>query len=138
MYRMPRIIPGNRAPINRSPTDKLSWSAIITSMILGGIRIPRVPEAQTVPTAKGLAYPCLSMAGRDKSPRSTTDAPIIPVAAASRMPMRVTLMASPPLTLPNRSCMANIIFSAIPERSSISPMKMNRGRAISIQLYMTL
>ena len=35
--------------MNRSPTDSESWSAMMTSMIDGGMRMPSVPEAATTP-----------------------------------------------------------------------------------------
>jgi len=57
-----------------------------TSIMLGGIRIPSVPEAATVPVARLLEYPWLSMAGRDKKPNSTTEAPMMPVDAARMIP----------------------------------------------------
>ena len=37
--------------MNRSPTDSDIWSAMTTSMMLGGIRMPSVPTAQMVPVA---------------------------------------------------------------------------------------
>ena len=110
----------------------------MTSMILGGIKIPNVPDPQTTPTASGLLYPCFNMVGTDNSPSNTTDAPIIPVAAASMIPIRATVTASPPRTFPNKSCMENIIFSAIPDLSSIRPIKMNMGTATRTQLSMSL
>ena len=78
------------------------------------------------------------MAGRLKSPSSTTEAPMMPVDAARMMPMVVTVTARPPRTLPKRFCMECIIFSAMPERSSIRPMKINIGRATRTQLSMNL
>ena len=108
--------------MNKSPTERFSWSAMMTSIMLGGMRIPRVPEAATVPRASDLSYPCRSMMGRERTPRSTTDAPMMPVEAARMMPITATEIARPPRTLPNIFCMASIIFSAMPERSSIRPM----------------
>jgi hypothetical protein len=40
--------------MKRSPTASESWSAMITSMIEGGIRIPSVPEPATTPVASSL------------------------------------------------------------------------------------
>ncbi len=40
--------------MNRSPTEMASWSAISTSMMLGGMRMPSVPEAATTPVASSL------------------------------------------------------------------------------------
>ena len=111
---------------------------MMTSIMLGGIRIPSVPAPQTVPVASALEYPCLSMAGMDSNPSSTTDAPMMPVEAANTMPITVTATASPPRTGPNRACMRDIMFSAIPERSSIRPMKINMGKATRTQLSINL
>ena len=40
--------------MNKSPAGRLSWSAIKTSIIDGGIMIPRQPDAATVPVASSL------------------------------------------------------------------------------------
>ena len=65
-------------------------------MMLGGIRMPSVPAEHTVPVATDRAYPCWSITGRPMSPSNTTDAPIIPVLAASRIPIKTTQIAKPP------------------------------------------
>ena len=54
MYSRPSNTPGISAPMNRSPTDIDTWSAISTSMMDGGIRMPNVPEAATTPDAMAL------------------------------------------------------------------------------------
>ena len=56
-YIAPSIRPGKKAPKNRSPTlasGRARRSAISTSMIDGGIRMPSVPVAQLVPTVIAL------------------------------------------------------------------------------------
>ena len=128
-YRNPMITPGNTAAMNRSPTDSAIWSAIITNMIEGGIRMPNVPDAATTPEANVGAYFCSIMEGSDNTPSSTTDAPMMPVDAARMMPIMVTVIASPPRVLPNSRCIAVISFSATPLSSSIRPIKMNIGKA---------
>ena len=53
----PSMMPGISAPMNSLPTDASDVprrSAISTSMMLGGTRIPRVPTEQAVPTARDL------------------------------------------------------------------------------------
>ena len=62
--------------------------------------MPRVPTAQTVPDANERSYPSLSMIGRPRSASKTTEAPMIPVLAASRRPIKETEIANPPLMLP--------------------------------------
>ena len=108
-----------------------SLSAISTSMMLGGIRMPSVPTAHTVPTPSVLAYWFFSMTGRPSRASSTTEAPMMPVDAASSTPIRVTVTARPPRMRPNNWTKFSISRSAMPDRSSISPMKMNMGRATS-------
>ena len=51
MYSTPNSRPGTSAPMNRSPTDTETWSAMSTSMMDGGMRMPSVPEAATSPLA---------------------------------------------------------------------------------------
>ncbi len=48
---MPSRTPGTSAPMNNSPTDSESWSAIRMSMIDGGIRMPSVPADAITPEA---------------------------------------------------------------------------------------
>ena len=48
---MARTNPGIKAAKNRSPTEIDSRSAIMINMMLGGIRIPSVPEAHMTPVA---------------------------------------------------------------------------------------
>ncbi len=62
---------------------------------------------------------------------------MIPVEAASRMPIRATVTAIPPRTRPNSLTKLFISWPAMPERSSIRPMKMNIGRATRTQFFMT-
>ena len=51
-YINARVNPGISAPINKLPTETCIISAIIINIILGGIRIPKVPEAAITPVAK--------------------------------------------------------------------------------------
>ena len=45
------------------------------------------------------------------------------------MPMSKTVSESPPRRPPNTFCMVRIIWRAMPDWSSIRPMKMNMGSA---------
>ncbi len=76
------------------------------------------------------------MIGRLSRVSSTTEAPMMPVEAASSTPISVTVTARPPRTRPNNWVKFSIICSATPERSSIRPMKMNMGSATRTQLVM--
>ena len=77
------------------------------------------------------------MAGSVISPMVTTVAPTTPLAAASSTPTRVTEMASPPVRLPNSRPMVSSRSSAMRERSSITPIRMNSGIASSTSLVIT-
>jgi hypothetical protein len=62
------------------------------------------------------------MMGMDKTASSTTDAPTMPVEAASMMPMNTTVIPSPPRMPPNTLTKLRIMVSATPDLSSIWPM----------------
>ena len=64
----------------------------------------------------------------------TTVAPTIPVLAASNMPISVTEIPSPPRRLPRRALIVSSKSSAMRARSSVTPMKTNKGTATSISL----
>ena len=83
------ITPGKTAAMKRSPTESAIWSAMITSMIDGGIRIPSVPEAATTFPSPASAWnsPACIIDGSDSTPSRTTDAPMIPVEAARMIPI---------------------------------------------------
>ncbi len=76
------------------------------------------------------------MAGSEISPMVTTVAPTTPVEAASSAPTITTEMPSPPRMLPKSRPIVMRSFSAIPDRSSITPMKMNKGTATSTSFVM--
>ncbi len=61
----------------------------------------------------------------------------MPVDAASSTPISVTVTARPPRTPPSRRTKFVMSVAAMPERSSIRPMKMNIGSATSTQLCIT-
>ncbi len=73
------------------------------------------------------------MIGIDITASRTTDAPTMPVDAASSTPMITTVSANPPRSRPKTRTKLVISTSATPERSSIWPMKMNMGKATSTQ-----
>ena len=137
MYNKPSKSPGKTAPINKSPTDILTWSPIITSIILGGIKIPNVPVAQTTPQAKFGLYLFFNIRGTPKIVNNTTAAPIIPVEAASKTPINTIDIASPPLVFPNNLDKSVIRSSAIPDLSIIIPIKINIGNATRTQFAIT-
>ena len=76
------------------------------------------------------------MAGSEMSPMVTTVAPTTPVEAASRAPTSTTEIPSPPRRLPKSLPMVVSNASAMPVRSSITPMKMKSGTATSTSLVM--
>ncbi len=97
--------------------------------MLGGIRMPNVPLAQTVPLARALLYPRFIIDGRAISASIVTEAAITPTAAARMVPTTTVVIASPPLCPPNQSYAASYIRAAIPERSNMQPMKIKSGTA---------
>ena len=68
----------------------------------------------------------------------TTVAPTIPVEAASKAPTAITESPMPPRNPPKRRPMASSSSSATFERSSITPMKMKSGTAISTSFHIAL
>ena len=56
---------------------------ITTSIMLGGIKIPKVPPAVIVPAASLTLYPDLFIDFAAIIPKIVTEAPTIPVAAAN-------------------------------------------------------
>ena len=48
-YINANVNPGITAPINKLPTETCIISAMIINIILGGIRIPKVPDAAITP-----------------------------------------------------------------------------------------
>ena len=77
------------------------------------------------------------MVGSVISAMVTTVAPTTPLAAASSTPTRTTEMPRPPGNAPNRRPIVSSKSSAMRERSSITPMKMNSGIASSTVLVIT-
>ena len=84
--------------MNTLPTETAIRSAMMMSMMLGGIRIPRVPEAAITPHESAGLYFCFSMVGSARAVIMVTDAPMIPVIAARMVPMMVTPSARAPGT----------------------------------------
>ncbi len=75
----------------------------MTSMTLGGIRMPRLPPAQTTPEANPLSYFRLSMEGIAIRVMAVTVAAMTPVQAAKIVQVTIVAMARPPRTGPNHS-----------------------------------
>ncbi len=86
------------AAANRSVTGTSRIGPITTSMMLGGMRIPRVPPAVMVPAASFTSYLDRFMVFAAMMPRMVTDAPTIPVAAAKIVETNSTAMNSAPRT----------------------------------------
>ena len=109
-----------------------SWSARMIRTIDGGMIWPRVPDALIVPVASAGLYLLRSITGSEISPMATTVAPTMPVVAASNAPTKTTEMPRPPGMRPKSWAMVISRSSAIFDRSSIMPMKMKSGIAISV------
>ena len=74
-----------------------------TSMMLGGIRIPRVPDATMLPAARGLSYPRDNIGSRAIRVRMVTEAAMTPRQAARIVPNTIVTTASPPFSPPRES-----------------------------------
>ena len=118
-----------KAPAKSFPTDTPAWSAIMTSMMLGGIRMLRTPPAATVPQAMRLSYPWSSMTGTAISVMLTTLAPMMPVQAASMAHITITARAMPPFTGPNRYIMPVKRPAEISDWDRNAAIRTNRGMA---------
>ena len=68
--------------------------------------MPRVPEAQIVPSASSGLYPRRSISGSARMPIAVTAAPTTPVMAAIITQMITVPIAKPPRSRPNHSSMA--------------------------------
>ena len=84
--------------MNRLPTETCIRSAMMINMMLGGIRMPSVPEAAITPVARAWLYLWRSIVGSASAVIMVTDAPMMPVMAARIVPMTVTDIARPPGT----------------------------------------
>ena len=94
--------PGTRAAKKSFPTETSAYAPIVTSMMEGGIRIPREPPAHTIPAESRWSYPHLSRIGMESIPIVTTDAPTMPVVAAKMVETTITAKPRPPFRGPNR------------------------------------
>ena len=121
--------------MNRFPTDTFKTLPKSTRTTDGGMICPRVPDDAITPVASFLSYPLLSIVGKLIRPIVTTVAPTIPVDAASIPPTIITEYARPPLILPNRIAIVSSNLSAIPDFSSVNPIKIKRGTASKTKLF---
>ena len=76
------------------------------------------------------------MIGRANKVIMITEAPMIPVVAASIVPIKVTASASPPGTRRMITCRQFNRSRAIPDLSSIVPMNTNMGMAVRMRFSM--
>ena len=116
-------------PTNKSPTETSATGPRTTTTIEGGIIVPRDPPAQIVPEIKPLSYAYFNMTGIARRPTTVSVAPITPEEAANITHITMVPIAKPPGKRRVHKCTASKSRSAIPERSSIAPMKMNKGTA---------
>jgi hypothetical protein len=96
---------------------------------------PRVPVEATNPVEKLFSYPWLIKIGKDIKPIVTTVAPTMPVLAASKAPTIIIDTDNPPLIPLKAFAIFSSIFAAIPDFSRIVPIKINRGTASNVTLF---
>jgi hypothetical protein len=99
------------------------------SIILGGIRMPRVPPAKIPPVASGMSYLYFNIVGRLSNPAMVTEAPTIPVPAASKVHINMVPRRTEPRSGPNAARMLPKALSATPARLRIEPINTKRGTA---------
>ena len=78
------------AAANKSVTGISNTGPITTNIMLGGIKIPKVPPAQIRPAESLVSYPVLIIVFPAIIPKIVTDAPTIPVAAAKIVDTNIT------------------------------------------------
>ena len=78
------------------------------------------------------------MRGSASNASKATEAPTTPELAANSTPITRTAMPMPAAVPPKARCAPFNAFSATPDFSRISPMKMNIGMATSSQFVSTL
>ena len=74
--------------------------------------------------------------GKDINPIVTTVAPTIPVLAAKRAPTRIIEILNPPLMFLKAKAIFSSILDAMPDLSKTVPIKINKGTARSVTLFM--
>jgi hypothetical protein len=99
-------------------------------VMLGGIRIPRVPPTETEPTASRLLYPRLIISGTDTRPTVAAVAGLDPQMAANPVQVAMLLMASPPGSQLSQEWAALYMSSPTPEKETTSAIRMKRGSVI--------
>ena len=118
-------------PYRMSPTETSASGPMTTATTDGGMIVPSEPPAQMTPEISPLSYLYRSMIGIVSRPTTDSVAPITPDDAANRMHMITVASARPPGSLRVQMWIASNSRSAMPERSSIAPMKTNSGTAAS-------
>ena len=100
--------------------------------------IPSDPDTVINPRENFSPYPALIRAGIMMEPMATTVAGEEPEMAAKKMQARMPAMASPPGNQPTRALTKAMSFLAIPPRVMMSPARMKKGMARSINLSRAL
>ena len=96
-------------------------------MTLGGMRIPRVPDAASAPVAKRRSYPKRSISGITIAPMVATVAMLEPVTAPNAPQARTEVMAIPPGIHPIHARRPSYNSVANPVWKTSCPMRTNSG-----------
>ena len=86
--------------MNSLPIDSPLVTPIKTKVMLGGIKMPSVPDAATTPIAYRLSYPLATMAGISVPPTAAAVAGLDPDIAAHSAHAAPVTSASPPVSDP--------------------------------------
>src|SRR5660397_91572 len=95
------ITPGSTPPRKSFPMDTSTAMPYRIRVMLGGIRIPRVPPATMAPEATALEYPLLRISGIPAEPTAAAVAGDDPHNAAKIAETTTLVIARPPGSLPN-------------------------------------
>jgi hypothetical protein len=106
MKREESINPGTIAAANNRTIETCNVGPMTTSIMLGGMRMPRVPPAVIAPAESATLYPDFFMRSPAINPIITTPGVTIPVAAANKVADRRAARYKEPFIGPVSNWMA--------------------------------
>ena len=125
-------MPGTIAAANKSVTGTSKTGPITTSIMDGGIKIPKVPPAVIVPAARRTSYLARVIVFAAIIPNIVTDAPTMPVAAAKIIATNNTAKYNEPRKRASIKRTDSKSRSINPASSIITPIKTNSGTAANV------